>query len=57
MNSSGMNLAVKVGSVVPCREGGSGEDTGVILDEKSFNLKTISQGDVGHFRENNERII
>jgi len=24
-----------------------------ILYEKSFNLKTISQGDFGHFRENN----
>ena len=24
-----------------------------ILHEKSFNLKTISQGDFGHFRENN----
>jgi len=25
---------------------------GAILYEKSFNLKTISQGDLGHFREN-----
>jgi hypothetical protein len=29
----------------------------VILYEKSFNLKTISQGDVGHFREKNQIIL
>ena len=28
-----------------------------ILYEKSFNLKTISQGDFGHFRENNLIIL
>jgi len=28
-----------------------------ILYEKSFNLKTISQGDFGHFREKNQIII
>jgi len=27
------------------------------LCEKSFNLKTISQGDFGHFRENNQIIL
>ena len=29
----------------------------VILYEKSFNLKTIPQGDCGHFRENNLIIL
>ena len=28
-----------------------------ILYEKSFNFKTISQGDFGHFRENNQIIL
>jgi len=28
-----------------------------ILYEKSFNLKTISQGDFGHFREHNLIIL
>ena len=28
-----------------------------ILYEKSFNLKTISEGDFGHFRENNLIIL
>ena len=28
-----------------------------ILYEKSLNLKTISQGDFGHFRENNQIIL
>ena len=28
-----------------------------ILYEKSLNLKTISQGDIGHFRENNQIIL
>jgi hypothetical protein len=27
------------------------------LYEKSLNLKTISQGDFGHFRENNQIIL
>jgi hypothetical protein len=29
----------------------------VILYEKSFDLKTISQGDFGHVRENNQIIL
>ena len=28
-----------------------------ILYEKSFNLKTISQGDFGHFREKNQIVL
>jgi len=28
-----------------------------ILDELSLNLKTITQGDLGHFRENNQIIL
>ena len=28
-----------------------------ILYEKSFNLKTISQGNFGHFREHNQIIL
>jgi len=41
---------------------GRGEDQALpqvqqILYEKSFNLKTISQGDFGHFRDNNQIIL
>ena len=35
----------------------SGVAWGSILYEKSFNLKTLSQGDFGHFRENNQIIL
>jgi hypothetical protein len=34
-----------------------GAREGSILYEKSFNLKTISQGELGHFRENNQIIL
>ena len=38
-----------------CRASPSGSSTS--LYEKSLNLKTISQGDFGHFRENNQIIL
>ena len=48
--------------LIPLVIGVSFEQANVTVDalflyEKSFNLKTISQGDCGHFRENNLIIL